>query len=373
MKSIVKISFLLSLPLLATLASCKKDTGPEPTPNPTPTPGYQVPTTYNFTNVSYTGQKQRMDMLTELKTYMSTGNTSLTVLSAQTMKDMYQNVNNPFTGAGLNTSGKDIKSKVFMLDQTLFENYMDSLALASQSTVAGSNGVAGVVVSPNNATKKYLCDKNGVEWTQVIEKGLMGALLYYQTTAVYLDASKIGSAVDNSSVTPGEGTDMEHHWDEAFGYFGVPTDFPSNLTGIRFWGKYCNDRNAILGTNNEIMTAFIKGRAAISNKDYTTRDAQVTAVRAAWEKVIVSTIISYVNSTKANITDDAVRNHNCSEIKGFLMNLKYNPDRKITLTQLSQIESYLGTNYYTISVTNLDNIKNELSTIYGLDNVKNSL
>jgi hypothetical protein len=358
--------------------SCKKKS-PEPTPEPEPTPPsgptYSVPTTYTFVNastgtvinVNYSGQTTRLDMLAEMKTYMSTGNTSLTVVNAQKLKDMYAGSN--FTNTALNGTGKDIKSKTFLADQALFETYMGNLEAASQSTVAGSNGVAGVV---SNGTNKYLCDANGVEWTQVIEKGLMGSLMYYQTTAVYLDASKIGNSVDNSSVTPGQGTTMEHHWDEAFGYFGVPTSFPTSTVGIRFWGKYCNDRNAILGTNS-IMTAFLTGRAAISNQDYTTRDAQVTLIRDTWEKVIAATIISYVNKTKLNMTDDAVRNHNLSEIKGFIMNLKCNPTKKITATQISALETALGTNFYNITISNLDQIKDDLSTIYGLDSVKNNL
>jgi hypothetical protein len=89
--------------------------------------------------------------------------------------------------------------------------------------------------------------------------------------------------------------------------------------------------------------------------------------------VIAATIISYVNSTKAKITDDAIRNHNLSEIKGFLMNLKYNPDKKITNTQLANLEALLGTDFYSIEVSKLDQIKSELSTIYDLNSVKDSL
>lgn len=369
-----RIIYSLAVLMIITATSCRKKTQePEPTPETPTGPAYSVPTSYTFVNVSYTGQTQRLDMVAEMKAYMSTGNTSLTVLSAQKLKDMYANANSQFTNTALNTSGKDIKSKTFLVDQTLFETFMDNIAAASTSTVAGSNGVAGVVTSPVTSTKKYLCDANGVEWNQVIEKGLMGSLMYYQTTAVYLDAAKIGNSVDNSTVVAGQGTAMEHGWDEAFGYFGVPVDFPTNTTGIRFWGKYCNDRNAFIGSNATIMNAFLTGRAAISNKDYTTRDAQVTIVRDGWEKVIAATIISYVNATKTNITDDAVRNHNLSEIKGFLMNLKCNPTKKITATQISSLETLLGTNFYIITITNLDQIKDDLSTIYGLDSVKNTL
>jgi hypothetical protein len=374
-KSLISI---LSVALLISATSCKKKTTepepePEPTPTPAPTPTYTVPSEYNFTNVNYTGQITRLDMVLEMKTYMNTGNTVGTVLSAQKLKDMYANLNNQFTNSGLNTSGKDIKSKVFLNDQTLYETYMDNIAAASQSTANGSNGTAGVVVSSTDATKKYLCDANGIEWTQVIEKGLMGSLMYYQTTAVYLDASKIGNSVDNSNVIAGQGTAMEHGWDEAFGYFGVPLSFPTTTTGVRFWGKYCNDRNAILSTNATIGNAFIKGRAAISNKDYTTRDAQAVIIRNTWEKVIAATIISYVNATKLKLTDDGIRNHNLSEIKGFLMNLKCNPTKKITNTEITDLENLLGTNFYNITSANLDQIKDKLSTIYELDSVKNSL
>ena len=367
----VKVSFL-SASLI--LSSCKKDTvEPEPTPVPDPTSTYTVPSTYTFANVNYTGQTQRLDMMAEMKAYMNSGNTKGTVLLAQKLKDMYQNTNSAFATATLNTSGKDIKSKVFSLDQGIFEAYIDNLSAASQSTVNGSDGVAGVVVSSTDASKKYLCDANGVEWTQVIEKGLMGALMYYQSVAVYLDEAKIGNSVDNTNVVAGQGTTMEHGWDEAFGYFGVPKDFPTVTNGIRFWGKYCNDRNTILSSNAALMNAFLKGRAAISAKDYTTRDAQVAIVRNTWEKVIAATIISYVNSTKLKITDDGIRNHNLSEIKGFLMNLKYNPTKKISNTQLANLETVLGTNFYTITLAQLDQIKDELSTIYELDSVKNNL
>lgn len=365
---------ILSIALIITGTSCKpKSKTPDPEP-PTPTPpAYTVPTEYNFANVSYSGQTARLDMVAEIKTYMTTANTQGTVLNSQKMKDMYANVNSAFTNTALNAPGKDIKSKVFLTDQTLYETYMDNLAAASQSTVNGTNGTPGVIISSTDPTKKWLFDANGIEWAQIIEKGLMGSLMYYQATAVYFDPSKTGNSVDNTTIVPGLGTNMEHGWDEAFGYFGVPLSFPTTTTGVRFWGKYCNDRNAILSTNATIGNAFIKGRAAISNKDYTTRDAQIVIIRDAWEKVIAATIISYMNSTKLKLTDDAVRNHNLSEVKGFLINLKCNPTKKITATEITDIENLLGNNFYNITGANIDLIKDKLSTIYGLDAVKNTL
>ncbi len=369
---------LIALPiaLLLITSSCKKDSPlPSPQPvHPIEEPTYTIPTSYTFANVTYTGQTTRLDMMAEITFEMKKGNTQGTVVSSAKLKDMYANVSaTQFTNTALNTSGKKIKDKVFLADQTIYETYMDNLESASNSTVAGSPGVAGVVVSPSDATKKYLCDANGVEWTQVIEKGIMGSLMYYQTTAVYLDAAKIGNSVDNSTIIAGQGTNMEHGWDEAFGYFGVPVDFPTVTIGTRFWGKYCNDRNAVLSTNSTIMNAFLKGRAAISNKDYTTRDSQIPVIRDTWEKVIAATIISYINKTKLTLSDQAVVNHNLSEIKGFLMNLKCNPTKKISNADITQLETWLGSNFYTIPTGNLDLIKDLLSTTYGLNSVKNAL
>jgi hypothetical protein len=351
------------------LTGCKKDVA-EPTPV---TPSYTVPTTYNFTNVNHSGQTYRLDMMSALGTYMKTGNTPNTVLSAIQMKNMYTNSGSPFSDSVLNNCGKQIKNKVYALDQLLFEAFMDSLALVSNSTVSGSNGVAGVVVSGSDPTKKYLCDANGVEWGQVIEKGLMGGCFYYQATSVYLDASQIGMSVDNTTIIPGEGTAMEHHWDEAFGYFGVPFDFPTNQTGVRYWGKYCNERNALMSTNATMMNAFLTGRAAISNNDHSTKDAQVTVIRQNWDKFLAATVISYLNKAKVNIADDALRNHALSEAIGFLIAMKYNPNRLMDDTQIAQARGYIGTNLYSATITNLDLARDLISSIYGLDDIKTVL
>ena len=359
-----KIPFLLCAVIMMASACEKED------PQPTPDPGYTIPTSYNFSNVSYTGQTQRLSMMDELSTYMKTGNTSLTVLDAQRMKDMYANTGNPFSDTDLNSSGKQLRNKTFSLDQSLFDAYFDSLAQASQSTASGSNGVAGVVSSSSDPSKKYLLDKNGIEYTQLIEKGLMGAIFYYQAVSYYFDKTQTD---DNNTVITGEGTAMEHHWDEAFGYFGVPLDFPTNTTGIKYWGKYSNNRNAVLNCNATIMNAFLKGRAAISNKDYTARNEAITAASEAWEKVCATTAISYINSAKTNLTDDAIRNHALSECIGFVMSLKYNINKKITDAQIAQVQSYIGTNLYDVTVANLDSAKNLLSSIYGLDSVKDLL
>lgn len=349
---------------------CKKDKDEEPTPAGPTGPTYSVPTTYNFTPMTYSGQTTRIAMLDEISTYMSTGNTSLTVLDAVKLKEMYNNTNNRFTDTALNSSGKQLKNKTFILDQALFEAYMDTIAMHSTSVTAGSMGVAGVVVSTTDITKKYLQGANGIEYAQLIKKGLSGAVLYYQAMDTYL-ANLVTD--DNTTVVAGEGTAMEHHFDEAFGYIGVPTDFPTNVTGLKYWGDYCNKVNPSLGTNAALMNACLAARAAISNDDYTTRDANVTIIRQQWEKIIAAAVIYELNRAKINITDDALRNHYVSEAIGFLMALKYNSMKTISNTDLTQSLNYIGYDIYNVSITNIDNARNLISTVYGLDSVKDTL
>lgn len=364
MRRILHSTFtLLSLTLVLLFsASCNQDPV-----------GYDIPTTYNFTNVSYSGQTARLDMVGEMTAYMKTANTSGVAVDADVLKDMFANRNNRFSDEALNSTTKQIQNKTFALDTTTFLDWMDNIASASASMVPGAEGTAGVVVSSSDPSKSYLFDENGREMTQYIEKGLMGALMYYQISEVYLGDEKIGSGVDNTIVTEGEGTDMEHHWDEAFGYFGAPIDFPSNTTDARYIAKYCNTVDGQLGLNATIMTAFMTGRAAISNDDMETKDQQVTILRANIEKVFAATAIHYLNGAEDNFADDAVRMHELSEAWAFIYGLRFNSEKTATLTQINDILDALGDDFWTISIADIESARDQLSIIYGLDDVKDAL
>lgn len=361
----VNKSLLLGIFYALVFSSCSEDE------NPNPSISYEIPTTYSFENVNYAGQSARLDMMAEFEAEMKKGNSG-EVVDAAKLKNMFANQNAPFSNPAINENGKDLKSKTFEADQALFEVYMDKLALASHSEVAGENGVAGIVTSTDGA-KNYLLDENGIEYAQVIMKGLMGATFYYQATGNYLTADKIGEAVDNTIVIAGEGTKMEHHWDEAFGYFGVPKDFPASKEGIRYWGDYSEEVDGAIGSNEAIMNAFIKGRAAIANNDMATKDLQATVVKSEWEKLVAAAAVHELNSAKANFGDDAIRNHVLSESIGFIMALKYNPERKISSEEIDAILSAIGDNLYESSLGGIDEAINAISSTYGFESVKANL
>ena len=335
---------------------------------------YTIPTTYNFENVSYTGQLERLAMLGEMKDYMKTGVDVSTSLDVDRLLAMYANAD----GADFaNTYAKQLKSKTLSSAQADMEVLLQQMATSSESTGEYAAGTAGTITKLDGS-KTYLLNDKGVEPIQLIEKGLMGACFYYQAASVYLGAGKMD--VDNVTVEPGKGTEMEHHWDEGFGYFGAPIDFPTNTDGLFYWAKYSNTTNGVLGNNATIMNAFLKGRAAISNDDLTTRDEAIAEVRASWESIVVGAAMHYLNGAIADIDDAAVVHHEISEALAFIYSLKFNEAASQTN---DVIDGYLSTLATTADITAFDltgltldqitSVRDQMATDYGLEAVKEEL
>ena len=344
--------------------------------------GYSVPTTYNFENVSYTGQTSRILMLEDLATYAKSANTpNQPQLSAVSMQDMYENNTangNPFTNPALAGADKQIKDKVEASMQNKFIDYMTALETASQSTnMTASAGQAGIATDNNGNT--YLLNANGVELAQIIEKGIATACMYYQASFVYLGSTKMN--VDNKAIIEGKGTNMEHHWDEAFGYFGAPTDFPANTTKLDLWAQYSNKVSPSLGSNTKLMNSFLRGRAAISADDYDVRDEMIADIQKEWEIVLAAVAISYFNDAKKAGSDRAASHHYLSEAYIFTHGIQFGASPRIITADLNTIlENLAGSadplnaNLYNITVTKIDAAINALATTYTeLETIKASL
>lgn len=338
---------------------------------------YDIPAIYNFEHVSYSGQTQRLAMLTEMTSYMKSGVSADVSLDLDQLTAMYTNDSSLAGWQGSYDSSKQLKNKTFELVQGDFETLLGQMVEASTSTTNYAAGTAGTSIS-SDGTKTYLFNERGVEPVQLIEKGLMGACFYYQATTVYLGWDKMN--VDNISVEPGVGTEMEHHWDEAFGYLGAPIDFPTNTDGLFFWAKYANTTNAITGNNRTIMEALLKGRAAISNNDLQTRDEAIVEVRDAWEQIVAATAIHYLNIAEGSFDDEAIRLHALSEALAFIYSLNFNEDK----AQSNEIiDAYLDQLATTADITAFDltssttasilAVRDQLAADFGLSDVKEQL
>jgi hypothetical protein len=353
-----------------------------------------TPATYTFTRngnstVSFGGQTTRMEMLSEMVTYMKTTNTAGISIAANTLKDMYANEGYTWMdalGLGMTGSTKQLKNKTAYGSasgsadvgvQNTFEAYMTSLANISATTATGvEDGMSGTAgVWANDGVKgPYLMNAEGKEYTQLIEKGLMCSVLMSQITVNYLGGI---ASDDNTELLEDKNyTEMEHHWDEAYGYFTDAIDFPTNGTD-RFWGKYANGRETILGSATNISTAFKTGRAAIVSQDNTTRDAQVTIIRDELEKVVAGSAIHYLNSAKSNIANNVARNHSLSEAYAFLEGLKYgyNSINSIGMSssQIDNALSYFESDFNTVTLDDINNAIDLIASNTGLESVKGSL
>jgi len=353
-----------------------------------------VPTTYVFTRngnntVSFTGQTTRMDMLSEMTTLMKTANIAGVSVSQTDLLNMY--TNNGYTwvdvnNLGLNNTTKQLKNKTAFANangtadagiQAMFESYMISLANISSITTTGAeNGTAGTAgVWPNDGVKgPYLMDADGKEYTQLIEKGLMCVVFMSQITVNYLEKVKNS---ENTTLVSGEYyTEMEHFWDEGYGYFTEAIDYPTSGTD-RFWGKYANNIEPIIQSASKISLAFRTGRTAIVNKDYSLRDMQVTIIRDELEKVSAATAIHYLNVAKTNITNNTTRNHALSEAYAFLDGLKYGYNainaKGMTYSEINTALGYFENDFNIVTLTDLDNAIDLIASKTGLTNVKNDL
>jgi hypothetical protein len=337
---------------------------------------YSVPATYSYedsdgnSTVSYGGQTARMDMLSEMVTYLKSANGSNATpatLDAATLLSMYDNSYAGWSDASLVNNGKQLKSKTALNDagvQGIFEGWMTAAA-------AGS---------PGDTSASYLQASSGLEWTQMIEKGLMGACFANQLTSNYLAGLESDDNIDVVDAAAGKYyTVMEHHWDEAYGYFTDAVDYPTNGTD-RFWGKYANKSylEDNLGSATDISTAFRTGRAAISAGNITDALAQRDIIIAEVKLMQAGMAIHYLNDVKSkigNASQDAI-NHSMSEALAFIMGIQFitdSPDMSSADVDdlVNQIEPAVAG--FTQSVVSINSVIDQIAAATGLEAYKDVL
>ena len=345
------------------------------------------PSTYEFTReeastVSYSGQNDRLDQLEEIKTYMKLTEVGESV-SEQVLLAMFENTGGNGGGIFSFTSDRQLKDKTFApdLDERLFEDLFaraEAASLAGSMGIQAENGTAGLITREDKGSD-ILVDENGREFTELIEKGLMGAVFYNQIYNTYLTDTRIGDSVENVTLSEGKNyTTMEHHMDEAFGYWNSPVDFSSEWPSERgsedrFWSHYSNVvdnvRDGELGTNSIIMDAFIAARTAIVNNDPVERDAQVDVLYENLDLVAAAVAIHYINDTLGFLAEGKTGEafHVLSEAWAFTNALRYSPRRILSLAEIEEImESDFGAdgNFWNVNALGLNKAKATLVTAY---------
>ena len=325
-----------------------------------------VPTSYSeFDDAYYTGQLERLAMLTELKAYAKTAHDGA-ALDSSRLAAMYLND----AGAGFQGSyEKNLGSKTFELHRDRFYNYFGQLDRLSVIGAAATANAAGLHTTLDQENTYLLAD-NGVEYLQVVEKGLMAACFYYQAHSVYLSDQRMRA--DNTEPAFGASTARAHYFDEAFGYFGVPPDFPTDTDGVKFWGDYCNDRDRLLGTNT-IMESFLTGRAAIVAGDESAQSAAVNSIKQRWELTAAGSAIHYLNLALLHAPDPARRAHDLTEAIAFAQAIGYGDGGSLGLQRIDElVETLAGSatwplmNLWTVTDSAIETFRDELAAATGL-------
>lgn len=332
-----------------------------------------APATYTFTRngnstVDFNGQTTRILMGEELNGALM--NTSKT--EAQ-IDGMFTNEGNNFSDADLNASTKSIRSKTAASTDYFSANTTDANAIKADfdSWIKGQvdevfpnwdtdavAGTAGKIQEAGGGSTRYINAK-GLEYNQAIIKGLIGALVVDQALNNYLSTSVLdaGSNVaDNNADTVAEGksyTNMEHKWDEAYGYvYGLnadPADPNKDLGADSFLNKYIGRVEGdpdFAGIADEIYQAFKLGRAAIVAKNYTVRDAQAQIIREKISEIIGIRAVYYLQQGKLGLTNNkAAAFHDLSEGFGFIYSLQFTrkPNTNAPYFTKDEVDAFITT------------------------------
>ena len=316
-----------------------------------------APETYKFdrnglTTVSFSGQTCRLTMAGEI--YDAFKDTSKTV----------EDINNMFangTGFSEELCSKNIRSKTAssatasstvkpMFDAFIEETVNEVFPKWNSPASAGKSGY----ITESNGKKRYVNSK-GLELDQAFVKGLIGGLCLDQITNNYLTVGKldVGNNIsdNDNEVLNGDNnyTTMEHYWDEGFGYlYGLEADQENptySENGDILLNKYAgkvNGSDAGQVDMSSVNDAFIAGRTAIVNNDYTKRDLEAAKIKLYLDKIIAIRAAYYLEAAAEIIANGDARPdafHDLSEGYGFVLSLQftdffYNAEVEVLLDQL---------------------------------------
>jgi hypothetical protein len=226
----------------------------------------------------------------------------------------------------------------------------------------------------------------GLDLQNLLEKFLRGAVGFSQGTDDYLDDDTEGKGLLASHAVPEEGelhTDLEHAWDEGFGYFGAARSYglwsdeeiadlgslDTNedgsidlLTEVS-WGHSINaawrDRDAVVATEltTQAWTGFYQGRLLLSETAGTELSEdeliQLQGYRdqavEAWEQAIAASVVHYINDTLQDMgamgTEDydfGAHARHWSELKGFALSFQFNPRSPMDAEDFELLHALIG-------------------------------
>ena len=350
-----------------------------------------VPDNYEFlrdgmSTVSFSGQTTRLNQVDEIYLALNSNTYNETQLD-----EMFAD-GAGFTDSALNGTGKNVRGKTSAgcaagssATQAQFDAQIADFA--NNVVPAWSNDAsAGIAGKLTDATRSIHVNAKGHEIDQTFVKGLIGGMTLDQIVNNYLQSCQLDSGTrkdDNTNGVLSSGknyTDMEHKWDEAFGYlYGQEEDAkradlgsaPNGKgTTLNKYFKKINDSNQP-GIAEIVFNAFKKGRAAIVAGDYQVRDAQANIIQIHLSKVIGYKAVDYLNGYMSKMaagnTADAF--HALSEGYGFIMSLQFtNNGSNAPYFTKAEADAMLAKidDFWTVQDSDLTSMVNDIKSKFGI-------
>ena len=322
---------------------------------------FTIPAFYDIENSlapgTFYGQKRRLAQLQEIKD--SSRNEPIKWDIRAALINQNQNMFKSDEAQG----SENIRTKI---DELNFDNgntsvadhiasLADSLVQSSQANYlkVADNGIAGMITT---GTNKRHVSANGLEYAEILEKSLYGALLYDQMVDDYLSDSQSGiNNEEGNNVLSAEdyelyGTERQHKFDEAFGYFGAEAaTYPNQANssdgdGIflaNYTFDFSDETEAMYGVNlaKATMNAFIVGRSVLKagqgndSSQENINEEQFNAARADIklyiEAGLAASAIHYLNEAITDVSE-AEKLHHLSEALGFIYAMSFNSEGRLT-------------------------------------------
>ena len=275
----------------------------------------------------------------------------------------------------------------------LIERWVETLDHLAAERAAGR---PQLTPSGSPVSEVYLTQL-GLDLRQLLQKFLLGAVAFSQGADDYLDDDLEGSGLLSDNVALVEGTnytELAHHWDEGFGYFGAARDYADysddeiaakggrepyasgyhdtdgdgaiDLHREYNFGHAVNaakrDRDsastAPTDWTRQAIEAFVAGRRliheaagrALSGDELSQLRVYRNRALAAWERAIAASAVHYINEVLQDMqrfdTEDydfAAHAKHWSELKGFALSLQFNPHTPLSEGAFGELHQALQT------------------------------
>lgn len=358
------------------------------------------PATYDFlrdgqSTVSFSGQTTRLNqadaIYNALNSKADDGSGDQKFYTEAQIDEMFAD-GSGFISSLLNGTGKKVRSKTSAAcaagnsaTQAQFDDQIADFAnnVVPAWTADASAGVAGKLT---DAVRPIHVNSKGHEIDQTFIKGLIGGMCVDQIVNNYLQPCQLDSGTrkeDNTNGVLSSGknyTDMEHKWDEAFGYlYGQEEDYkradlassPNGKgTTLNKYFKKINDSN-MPGISEIVYNAFKRGRAAIVAGDYNVRDAQANIIKINLSKVVGFKAIDYLNGymSKMAAGNKADAFHALSEGYGFIMSLQFtNNGNDVPYFTKSEVDAMLAKmdDFWTVQDSDLSSMVDDIKSRFNI-------